>query len=141
MWGCVAHQAALAVMDGRNIAVAEIGTGKLLALDASRPDAREVLAEGLEQPMGLVRRGSEWFVTDSAAGRASAPAAPRASRVAVEGPPQPRGPALPPDGAIAAAANGTGRGLRPAAGNGVHENKTRRHRLAPLPSPSRRRRR
>ena len=85
--------------------------GKLLALDASRPDAREVLAEGLEQPMGLVRRGSEWFVSESAAGRVSALGATGARRVVVEGLQQPEGLAFMPDGRLAVAETGSGRVL------------------------------
>ena len=111
VWVGMARPGAIAVIDERHIAVAEIGTGKLLALDASRPDAREVLAEGLEQPMGLVRRGSEWFVSESAAGRVSALGAKGARRVVVEGLQQPEGLAFMPDGRLAVAETGSGRVL------------------------------
>ncbi len=111
VWVGMARPGAIAVTDERHVAVAEIGTGKLLALDASRPDTREVLAEGLEQPMGLVRRGSEWFVSESAAGRVSALGAKGARRVVVEGLQQPEGLAFMPDGRLAVAETGTGRVL------------------------------
>jgi DNA-binding beta-propeller fold protein YncE len=107
----MARPGAIAVIDERHVAVAEIGTGKLLALDASRPDAREVLAEGLEQPMGLVRRGSEWFVSESAAGRVSALGANGTRRVVVEDLQQPEGLAFMPDGRLVVAEAGTGRVL------------------------------
>jgi sugar lactone lactonase YvrE len=111
VWTGMARPGAIAVIDERHVAVAEIGTGKLLALDASRPDAREVLAEGLEQPMGLVRRGSEWFVSESAAGRVSALGANGTRRVVVEDLQQPEGLAFMPDGRLVVAEAGTGRVL------------------------------
>jgi sugar lactone lactonase YvrE len=61
--------------------------------------------------MGLVRRGSEWFVSESAAGRVSVLGAKGTRRVVVEDLQQPEGLAFMPDGRLVVAEAGTGRVL------------------------------
>jgi sugar lactone lactonase YvrE len=121
VWTGIARPGAVAVLDERHVVVAEIGSGKLLVLDAARPDAREVIAEGLSQPMGLVRRGSEWFVSESGAGRVSALGAGGNRRVVIEGLQRPEGLAFLPDGRLVVAETGTGRVLLVDTASGASE--------------------
>ncbi len=111
VWTGIARPGAIAVIDERHVAVAETGTGRLIALDATRNDARELIADGLVQPMGLVRRGAEWFVSESGAGRVSAIKAGGKRRVVIEGLQRPEGIAFMPDGRLVVAETGTGRVL------------------------------
>ena len=110
-WTGIAQPGAVAVVDERRVAVAEIGTGRLVVLDARRPDAREVITEGLAQPMGLLRHGAEWLVSESAAGRVSAVGAGGLRRIVIAGLQRPEGLAVLPDGRVVVAETGTGRVL------------------------------
>lgn len=111
LWTGLASPGAVALIDASHVAVAEIGTGRLLMLDAANPQSRRVLAEGLAQPMGLVRRSSEWFVSESAGGRISAFGPNGKSRLVAAGLQRPEGLAWMPDGKLAVAETGTGRVL------------------------------
>lgn len=111
-WAGLSKPGAIALIDQRHVAVAEIGSGRLVVLDAANTASRTVLAEGLAQPMGLVRQGSEWFVSESAAGRVTAVASKGEHRVVIEGLQRPEGLAFMPDGGLVVAETGTGRVLR-----------------------------
>lgn len=109
LWTGLARPGAVALIDASHVAVAEIGTGRLLMLDAANPESRRVLAEGLAQPMGLVSRRGEWFVSESAEGRISAFGPNGKSRPVAAGLQRPEGLAWMPDGKLAVAETGTGR--------------------------------
>jgi sugar lactone lactonase YvrE len=121
VWTGIDRPGAIALIDERRIAVAEIGTGRLLALDANRLEAREVLADGLRQPMGLARRGNEWFVSESAAGRVSAIGAKGGRRTVISGLQRPEGMAFMPDGRLVLAETGTGQVLLVDTSSGARE--------------------
>jgi len=121
VWTGIDRPGAIALIDERRIAVAEIGTGRLLALDAKRLEAREVLADDLRQPMGLARRGNEWFVSESAAGRVSAIGAKGGRRTVISGLQRPEGLAFMPDGRLVLAETGTGQMLLVDTSSGARE--------------------
>lgn len=120
-WAGLAKPGAIALIDDRHAVVAEIGSGRLVMLDAGNTASRAVLAEGLAQPMGLARRGNEWFVSESAAGRVSAMANKGEPRVVIGGLQRPEGLAFLPDGRLVVAETGTGRVLLVDTGTGTTE--------------------
>jgi len=67
-WSELGQPSAIALGAGTRVVVAT-ADGKLIELDAARPETRRVLARGLEMPMGLARSKRGWIVSEAAAGR------------------------------------------------------------------------
>lgn len=109
-WDGLALPSAIAVLDADRVAVTEIGAGgRLLILDRRQPEQRSVLAEKLGQPLGLLRTGERFLVSDAAAGRVVEIDGNGSSRVIASGLQRPEGLALLPDGRLAVAETGAAR--------------------------------
>jgi sugar lactone lactonase YvrE len=109
-WTGLAAPSAVAILADGSYLVAETGSGKLLRLDERRPEAREIWAEGLAQPMGLAVAGRTVYVSESAAGAISVIGGPaERPRRLLDGLSLPEGLALLPDGRLAIAETGRGR--------------------------------
>jgi len=118
-WAGLVQPGAVAALDAGRFAVTELGNGgRLLLLDATDTATMRVLAEGLQQPMGLARGATGYYVSESAAGRIVALGDDGTRRVVAEGLDRPDGLALLADGTLAVAERGTGRllGVDPATG-------------------------
>jgi sugar lactone lactonase YvrE len=106
-WTGLAEPSALALLDADRLAVTETGQGgRLLVLDRRDTAARQVLAEGLQQPMGVLRIADGYIVSESAAGRITAISDAGERRVLVSGLARPEGIARLDDGTLAVAETG-----------------------------------
>jgi sugar lactone lactonase YvrE len=109
-WSALAQPSALALIDDDRLAVTETGAGgRLLVLDRRDVTARQVLAEGLQQPMGLVRIAQGYIVSESAAGRITLVGDTGERRVIASGLARPEGIARLDDGTLAVAETGARR--------------------------------
>jgi sugar lactone lactonase YvrE len=109
-WSALAQPSALALIDDDRLAVTETGAGgRLLVLDRRDVAARQVLAEGLQQPMGLVRIAQGYIVSESAAGRITRVGDTGERRVIASGLARPEGIARLDDGTLAIAETGARR--------------------------------
>jgi sugar lactone lactonase YvrE len=109
-WSGLAQPSAVALLDADRCAVTEIGQGgRLVLLDRRDPTTRVVLAEGLAQPMGLVRTAAGYVVSESAGGRLTAIDDTGERRTLASGLARPEGVALQADGTLAVAETGAGR--------------------------------
>lgn len=109
-WTGLAQPSALALLDADRLAVTEAGGGgRLLVLDRHDSAARHVVAEGLQQPMGLLRSAEGYIVSESAAGHLTAISDAGERRVIASGLARPEGIARLDDGTLAVAETGTRR--------------------------------
>lgn len=109
-WSALAQPSALALIDDDRLAVTETGAGgRLLVLDRRDVAARQVLAEGLQQPMGLLRIAQGYIVSESAAGRITLVGDTGERRVIASGLARPEGIARLDDGTLAVAETGARR--------------------------------
>jgi sugar lactone lactonase YvrE len=106
-------------LDDDRIVVAEAGSGRLLLLDRRTPETREVIAEGLRQPMTLVHHAGRYFVSEALAGAVSEIDATGKRRVVMSGLARPEGLARLSDGRLVVADTGNARVLLidPVSGN------------------------
>lgn len=109
-WSALAQPSALALIDDDRLAVTETGAGgRLLVLDRRDVAARQVLAEGLQQPMGLLRIAQGYILSESAAGRITLVGDGGERRVIASGLARPEGIARLDDGRLAVVETGTRR--------------------------------
>jgi sugar lactone lactonase YvrE len=109
-WSALAQPSAVALIDDDRLALTETGAGgRLLVLDRRDVAARQVLAEGLQQPMGLLRIAQGYILSESAAGRITHVGDGGERRVIASGLARPEGIARLDDGRLAVVETGTRR--------------------------------